>query len=132
MLSRLLSLIARFETLWRYYGAGVVNTAFGYSLFAALVWLGLNVFVAQIIAHVSGTVFNYFMFKSFVFTSSRPALMRYIASYAVNYLIGLGFLAAIRLVVPSPYAAGFLAILCASAVNYLILKLFVFRGRRPA
>jgi putative flippase GtrA len=129
---RLLPLIVRFETLWRYYGAGVVNTAFGYGLFAGLVWLGLNVFVAQIIGHVAGTVFNYIMFRRFVFTNSGPAILRYVASYAANYLIGLGFLATIRMAVPSPYVAGLLAIVCTSAVNYVILKLFVFRSRRAA
>ena len=129
-MSRLRSLIVRFETLWRYYGAGIINTAFGYGLFAGLVWLGLNLFVAQIVAHVTGTIFNYFMFKRFVFTNSEPALARYIASYAVNYLIGLGFLVTVRMVIHSPYAAGLLAIICTSAVNYLILKLIVFRSRR--
>lgn len=131
-ISRLLSLVARFETLWRYYGVGVINTAFGYGLFAGLVWLHLNVFAAQIIAHVTGAAFNYVMFKRLVFTNSAPAVLRYIGSYAINYLMSLAFLAAIRLAVPSPYVAGLLAIVCTSAVNYLILKLFVFRARPAA
>jgi putative flippase GtrA len=130
-LSRLLALAARFETLWRYYGVGLLNTAFGYGLFAGLVWLHLNIFAAQILAHVSGATFNYFMFRRLVFTGSRPAVLRYIGSYAINYLIGLGFLAAARLVIASPYLDGLVAIVCTSIVNYVILKRFVF-GSPPA
>ena len=37
--------------LWRYYQAGIVNTAFGYGLYAAFVAAGLNMYVAQIVAH---------------------------------------------------------------------------------
>ena len=122
-------LLARFGRLWRYYGVGLLNTAFGYGMFAALVWAGLNIFAAQIVAHVIGATFNYFMFRRFVFADSRPSIPRYVGSYAVNYLIGLGCLAAVRLAIPSPYLAGFLAMFCASAINYVILKLFVFRPR---
>ena len=117
----------RLAELWRYYKIGVVNTVFGLSIYSLLVFLGLNLFVAQILSHVAGVTFNYFMFTLHVFTDTKPKILRYIASYGVNYLIGLTFLAVFHHFVRSPYIAGFLSALAASVINYVMLKLFVFR-----
>jgi len=53
--------------LWRYYQAGIVNTLFGYGLFALFVKLGLNMYLAQICAHVLGAAFNYYSYSRHVF-----------------------------------------------------------------
>ena len=115
--------------LWRYYKIGVVNTLFGFGLYFALVWFGLNLFVAQIVAHVCGMVFNYFMFKVHVFHGSSPALGPYIGAYALNYLMGLGTLATVHLFVPSPYLAGLGSVVFTATINYFILKRFVFKSK---
>ena len=44
----------RLIELWRYYQMGVLNTAFGLGAYALLVWLGLNMFVAQLVSHLLG------------------------------------------------------------------------------
>ena len=41
-MSTSVSAMGRVERLWRYYQAGIVNTAFGYGLYAAFVALGLT------------------------------------------------------------------------------------------
>lgn len=74
--------------------------------------------------------FNYFMFKIHVFDNVKPNIWRYIASYAVNYVVSFSFLWVFHLFVQSPYLAGFLAMGAASVVNYVLLKVFVFR--RPS
>jgi putative flippase GtrA len=112
--------------LIRYYMAGAVNAAFGYGLFAALVWAGMGMYLAQIIAHVLGVAFNYFTYSRHVFRSTPGAQVRFVASYAVNYLISLGFLAAGSLFIHSPYLAGLFSIIATSVVNYFVLKKFVF------
>ena len=96
-------------------------------LYFGLVYLGLNLYVAQVISHVIGVAFNYYMFTRHVFLTHRPNKLHYIASYGVNYLVGLTFLALYHLFVPSPYISGFLTVATTSVVNYLILKRFVFR-----
>ena len=115
--------------LWRYYQAGIVNTAFGYGLFALFVALGLNMYVAQIASHLVGMAFNYFTYSRHAFHDSDVSKSRFIASYAVNYLLGLGALWAISHVVASPYLAGFIAVGIVSLVNYFILKHWVFTAR---
>jgi putative flippase GtrA len=100
----------RGELLVRYGAVGLINTAFGYGLYAALVFAGLNLFLAQILSHCTGAVFNYAMFRRHVFTDSGGAEGRYIAS---------------------PYLAGFLALVVVAAINFFILRLLVFR-KTPA
>jgi putative flippase GtrA len=126
------SLSRRVWELVRYYQAGAVNAAFGYGLYAALLWGGLNLYAAQLLAHVLGVGFNYFTYSRHVFRDSGPSKLRFSLSYVVNYAISLGFLALVSLMLKSPYAAGLAAIVLTSAVNYLMLKRIVFVPRSTA
>lgn len=120
--------------VFRYYQAGIINTAFGYGCFAALVWLGLDMFVAQLISHTAGTFFNYVTYSRYTFKSETGSLGRFVLSYAGNYLLSLGSLWALSRVIASPYAAGLLSIVVVSVINFVILKRFVFRtpvGDKP-
>ncbi|WP_206237833.1 GtrA family protein [Novosphingobium terrae] len=120
---------ARLVEIARYLVAGVVNTAFGYGLYAGLLWLGLDRYVAQAIGYVLGTGFNYLTYSRHVFTDAGPAKARFVASYAVNYLINLAGLKLVSHVIPNPYAAGAVTTLGVVALNYLVLRRLVFRPR---
>jgi putative flippase GtrA len=112
--------------VFRFYQAAAVNTAFGYGLYALLLWLGLGRYPAQAVAHVCGTGFNYLTYSRHVFRARRGSPWRFVLTYAGNYALNLALLATLSLWVRSPYAAGLLATLAASLVNYAALKLFVF------
>jgi putative flippase GtrA len=118
--------VTQIREIVRYYQAGALNAAFGYGLYALLVWAGLGMYVAQLFAHVIGVAFNYFTYSRHVFREASPAKWRFVASYAVNYVISLGFLAVASLVTRSPYVAGLISIVLTSLVNYVILKRLVF------
>lgn len=113
--------------LLRYYQAGLLNIAFGYALFAALVWVGLHVFVAQAVAHVVGVIFNYFTYSRFAFAGQRSSKAVFVLSYAGNYFLSLAGLWLALKLVPSPYVAGAAATVAVSIVNFFILKRLVFR-----
>lgn len=114
--------------LWRYGHVGLLNTAFGYGLYALLVYLGLNLYVAQIIGQIIGAAFNYLTFRGLVFRRSRSSLRAYVGAYVFNYLMGLTFLALAHRFIPSPYLAGFVAVVAVAGINYLVLRRFVFRA----
>jgi len=115
------------KRLWRYYQAGLVNTLFGYGLYALFVWAGVNMYVAQITAHVLGMTFNYFTYSRFAFAGRDGSKGRFIASYILNYVLGLIALAAAAQAIRSPYLAGLVSVVFVSLVNYFILKRLVFR-----
>ena len=115
--------------LFRYYQAGIVNTAFGYGAFALLVWLGLNIYVAQIVSHVLGTAFNYLTYSRYAFRGENRSVGRFVASYGVNYLLSVAALYGFEQFIDSPYISGLLAVVVVSAINFLVLKRFVFVAR---
>lgn len=126
--------IGSIERLWRYYQAGIVNTVFGYGMYALLVAAGLNMYVAQICAHIVGVAFNYLTYSRHAFRDAQASKPRFIMSYAVNYLFGLAALFAAAQIIASPYLAGMIAVIIVSLVNYFILRHWVFRvpARGPA
>lgn len=117
----------RVRQLVAYYSVAALNTAFGYSLFALLVFLGLNLFLAQVLSHAAGMAFNYQTYRRHVFRDSQAAVFRYVLAYGANYLLGLALLALFHRLVASDYVAGLLMMTASSAVNFVALKLLVFR-----
>lgn len=115
-----------FEVL-RYYQAGLVNLGFGIGCYMALVWTGMNIFLAQAISHVAGTAFNYFTYSRFVFRTTKPAKLRFVLSYLGSYMLNLAALAACARFIANPYWAGIAAAFLVSIVMYFGLRRLVFR-----
>lgn len=112
--------------LWRFLKVGVLNTLFGYALYASLVAIGLQMFVAQIVGTVIAVAFNYFTYSQHVFQSAPTSRLRFVLSYGLNYLVSLAALALAAIAIPSPYLAGLLATLVTAAINFVVLRRFVF------
>jgi putative flippase GtrA len=87
---------------------GALNTLFGYSLYALLLWIGLPLEYALLLCSVIGVLFNFVTYGKLAFgrKPTRQSLPRFIAAYVVFYflnlylaraLIGLGFTAYVAL-----------------------------------
>jgi putative flippase GtrA len=120
---------ARLTEIWRYYQAAILNTAFGLGAYSLLVWQGINIYAAQLIAHLLGTMFNYFTYSRHVFRGAEPAKLRFAVSYAGNYLMGLATLYCVARVVTSPYLAGLVTAVLVSFLNFFVLKYLIFARR---
>ena len=118
--------------LWRYYQAAILNTAFGYGLFALFIAIGMNMYVAQIFAHILGVSFNYFTYSKHAFRNTGGSKVKFILAYVVNYLLGLVTLKIVSLAIASPYLAGFITLIIVSLINYVVLSNLVFTNNRPA
>lgn len=127
MIARWLSQRSEWLQLLRYYIAGIVNLLFGYALFAALVWLGLQVFVAQAVGYVLGVIFNYVTYSSIAFNDKQGNKGSFVLSYIVNYLLSVCLLWAAMKLFGGPYIAGLAVTIAVSLINYFILKRWVFR-----
>src|SRR3546814_3638828 len=108
--------------VWRYYTVGVINSLFGYGVYALLLSMGLNMYAAQIIGHIIGVAFNYFTYRRHVFQRAAASKLRFIISYTLNYAVGLVFLAICAIILPSPYIAGLLAMVITSIINFFVLR----------
>jgi putative flippase GtrA len=99
-------------------------------MYAALVILGMNLFVAQFVATIINVAFNYIMYSRLVFAGHKASRLRFIGSYVVNYLLSLASLFVFHKFVPSALLAGALSLAFTSTVNFVLLRRFVFR--KPA
>ena len=108
----------------------MVNLAFGYGLYAGLIALGLSAYPAQALSHMLGMAFNYVTYSRHVFRNAGPAKLRFVASYAVNYVLSLATLAGLKQVMANDYLAGLLAAVIVSVINFAALKYLVF-GKAP-
>lgn len=80
--------------LLRFVGTGVVNTIFGYAVYAALILLGLPYLTALLVATVLGVAFNYFSFGRMVFDGhmNGRVFSKFLLAYSLIYAVNAGLL----------------------------------------
>jgi len=73
----------------KFIGVGVLNTLFGYGIYAGLIFINLPYILALFIATVCGVIFNYFSFGKIVFNQAggRTTFVKFILAYGVVYVI---------------------------------------------
>lgn len=113
--------------LLRFLIVGILNTAFGYGLYAALVAASLDPAAALLISTCGGVCFNFFTTGKLVFKSGGLNVFpRYILAYAFIYLINVALLKAMILLGCSPYLAQIILLPIIVTLTFLIMKNFVF------
>jgi putative flippase GtrA len=122
--------IEEWKRIFRFYQAGLANAVFGYGAYAIFVALGMNIYAAQIVAHLSGMAFNFLTYSRYVFRSNPSSIPRYFGAYTGQYILSFGALAAADMMGLNPYMAGFAAIVFISMVNYLVLRFYVYKIKR--
>jgi putative flippase GtrA len=115
----------------RFVVTGGVNTAFGYGIYAACIYLGAGYAIASGASIVCGVLFSYKTTSAMVFGRGyRGSLARYIGSYAIVYAFSVTILKAMDAHGINPYLAGVLAAPPCAVLSFALLKLFVFRTDR--
>ena len=114
--------------LCRFMVVGIVNTAFGYTTFVMLIWLGVPAPASLLLATIAGVLFNFVTTGQFFFNSVgwRP-LGRFIAAYGTIYLTNLAILDALRIGGMGAVAAQGVALPVVVPLSFVILKWFVFK-----
>ena len=111
----------------RFLLVGALNTAFGYGLFALLIWLGLPYPLAIGLATLGGIAFNFQTIGRLVFNAAKGSRRwRFVVVYGVVYLVNLGGVAVLLFFGSGIYVANGLMILPLAALAYLLQKKFVF------
>ena len=113
----------------RFLLVGVMNTAFGYGLFALLTWLGLAYPMAIGLATLGGIAFNFQSIGRLVFNKGAPLsrMSRFVAVYAAVYAVNIGGVAVLlRVGLTNVYLANALMILPLAMLAYLLQQKFVF------
>jgi putative flippase GtrA len=125
------------ERLLRFLAVGVLNTAFGYGVYAVLVLLGLAPQLALATAFAIGILWNFGTHRKLVFaTGGRGKLPSYAGAYLLVYAVNaLTLAAALRNGVDALIAQAVLAVVMALLSFFLIGRVLTgafpfFGGRR--
>lgn len=113
----------------RFVVTGGINTAFGYGIYAACIYLGSGYAIASGVSIVCGVLFSYKTTSAMVFGHGyRGSLARYLGSYVIVYAFSVLILKTMDAFGINPYLAGVLAAAPCAVLSFALLKLFVFRA----
>lgn len=119
------------KKLWqfiRFAAVGVLNSAFGYGLYALFVYLGVPPELALFLATVLGVIFNFVTTGRLVFRNADSRLfLRFAGAYGVIYIcnaVALRFLVNFGL---GPLVAQALLMPLSVVATFAIMQAFVFR-----
>ncbi len=113
---------------FRFIVVGVINTAFGYGIFALLIYLKFHYTIAVLISTVLGVLFNFKTIGKLVFKNNdNKLILRFIIVYFITYWINV-FLIFIfkKIFYQNLYFAGFLSLIPVAVITFLLNKHFVF------
>jgi putative flippase GtrA len=116
------------KKLIAFLGAGVVNTAFGYFVFAASIWAGCNYQLAVGIATVAGICFNFAVTGRLVFGEAKLSqFLKFIAVYVFIYYVNLLCLSTLLEFGLNVYLAYALITPPVALLTFLLQLKFVYR-----
>lgn len=117
--------------LWqvvRFLAVGVLNTVFGYAIFAGGILFGLPSGVALAIAMVLGVIFNFFTFGRLVFDSRDPTrLPRFVGVYVLTYVVNLAMLALWQRIGVGPLLAQLACLPVTVSLTFVLMRFMVFK-----
>ena len=107
---------------------GLMNTLFGYSIFAFFLSIGIHFSIAALISTIGGVLFNFSTFGRIVFDNkSYSNLPKFSLVYALNYFLGIGILYYCDHLNYNLYFVQALLLLPTALLRYLLMKYFVYK-----
>lgn len=112
---------------------GGLNTAFGYLAFCLFTFITGNAYASVILSTISGVLFNFKTYGSFVFKSKdNSRLYRFCASYSFIIVIQMLLIKWLNHVgIVNPYLAVGIMVLPMAALSFVLMKKFVFHQPLP-
>lgn len=115
----------------RFVLVGVLNTTFGYSIYAVLLFVGFDYQLANLLALSMGVFFSFKTQGHLVFENRNDRLLgRFVMIWALIYFCVITAIGQIMSMGFNAYAAGALVLPLSVTLSYLMQKYFVFR--KPA
>lgn len=113
----------------RFVIAAGVNTLFGWLVYSLLYWVGLDVWLALLIATVCGVAFNFMTLGGYVFRQlDARRLPRFVVVYLVVYLVNVACVHGLARPQWSPIWVQFVLAPWMGALSYLLMSRLVFAG----
>jgi len=113
----------------RFLLVGMLNSAFGLSVFCAIVWIGQGTVIALLAGNAAGLVFNFLTTGGLVFrTLALHRLSKFAACYASMLLINYGLLEVLTPLVNNKIVAQAILTFPMAALSYAIMTHWVYKN----
>lgn len=115
----------------KFLSAGVINTVFGYSVYAILLFIKTPYLIALFVATIAGVVFNYFSFGCMVFkgVSGWFIFGKFVVGYALIYGANAILLGALtRYFYINPYIGQIICIPMSVVLSWLLMNYWVYKN----
>ena len=107
---------------------GILNTAFGYLVFALLLFFGLHYTLAVILSTIAGVLFNFKTTGTLVFKNHNNKLIfKFVAVYTITTTLGIIILRMAELAHINLYLAGLVSTGICAIISFLLNKNWVFK-----
>jgi putative flippase GtrA len=113
----------------RFLIVGGINTAFGYGIFALLIFLKFHYAAAALLSTILGVMFNFKTTGRLVFESQDNRLIfKFVGVYVIIYAINTASLGVFNFFRVDMYLAGAAMILPMAMLAFVLNKSLVFKG----
>lgn len=107
---------------------GILNTIFGYSLYALFIFIGFNYILSVFFATVLGVLFNFNTISKYVFISTdKKLIFKFSSVYFVVFIVNIALIKVFKLLSLNEYSAGLLAIVPVACLSFMLNKFFVYK-----
>lgn len=111
----------------RFVLVAALNTAFGYGIYALLIYFSVHYTLAVVISTIAGVIFNFKTYGTLVFNSRKNNLiLRFILVYVFLYLVNISGIAMFEYWGVSNYYGGMIMLVPVGVLGFLLNKKFVF------
>jgi putative flippase GtrA len=115
--------------LFKFILVGLINTLFGYGIFAVLILVDVNFVLSALLSTIIGILFNFKTISRFVFGSNDNYLIyKFVVSYLVLYLINITSLYVLNIFGVDYLFGGLVLTIPIAILSFCFNKFFVFRS----
>lgn len=114
----------------KFLSVGVLNTVFGYAVYAALLFINIPYLIALFVATVVGVLFNYFSFGRVIFQghSGWPVFTKFITAYLLIYSVNAVLLKSFTVIfILNHYIGQIICIPISVLLSWLLMNYWVYK-----
>ncbi len=112
----------------RFIFIGIMNTTFGYGIYAFFIFLGFDYKIAVLMGTILGVLFNFQTIGRFVFKKYDYKLFfKFLLVYVVTYFLNILFIFILKSFDLNDYISGFIALFPLAIISFLMNKFFVYK-----
>lgn len=127
---RFFSLGLLYPRIIKFLSVGVLNTLFGYTVYAVLIFFSVPYLTALFLATVVGVVFNYFSIGRMVFSARGGWFIfgKFVLTYALVYIVNATLLSFLtKGFYFSPYLGQIVCIPLSVLLSWLLMNYWVYK-----